>query len=322
MKGTWKTVAVLVVLWTLLPLLMILAIQESGTLALKKEASVEEILPFMAAVSMKEDFHKENAKAMAVIWRSNLLKMLEEENCTLSEVEKQYGSLQKELYLKKKELYELAVAACQETKGEILTYENQVCYCPFFALSSGITRDAFTFFEENEYPYLISVPSHRDEESEDYLSYYYFTREDFGNENIEENTQDIISGNENINENTQDISGNENMNESTQNVSGNGDINENTQILQILEQDAAGYVTWIKVGENIVGGEIFRQTYGLSSACFSIEQEGEQIRIICKGSGHGFGYSMYGGDAMAMEGSDYTALLKHYFPELHIEKSV
>lgn len=276
-----KTIILFLLSWIVLPILLILVIQEKGTLSLKKEESIEMYLPFMVAHSMKEDMHMETIKAQSVIMRSNLLKMMEDEEVSTDEIKEKYAYFQRDTYLEWKDRYEQAVRACKETEGEILTYQKEVCYCPYFFNSNGVTRDAFEVFSESEYPYLISVPSHRDEECNTYLSYYYYTKKDFGSSEKEENA-----------------------------------------LISILEYDKAGYVSWVKVGDTVMGGEVFREQYGLPSSCFSVEQQENQIRIVCKGNGHGFGFSQYGANTMAKEGKNYEQLLKYYFPEVSLEKSV
>lgn len=304
-KRKWKLTIVFLLLWIMLPVLLILAIQENGTLVFQKKDSLEESLPFIVAAYAEDDFHMETMKAMAVILRSNYTNMLEKGNITFSEIKETYVYIRKTDYIENQSKYEWAYEACQETKGEILTYEGDACYCPFFYLSSGMTRDAFSFFEESRYPYLIAVPSHKDEECDTYFSYYYFSIEDFEDENEMES----------------EAFGEKNMDD-TEEKNEDLILEEGREILQILEYDDAGYVTWIRVGEEIMGGEVFRKKYGLSSGCFSIEQENTQIRIICKGLGHGFGFSQYGANVMAQEGKDYQALLKHYFPNLVLENRV
>lgn len=293
-------------LWMSFPVLIILAIQEQGALAMEKKESIEELLPFFVAVSINDDFYQENIKAMAVIWRSNLTFLLDGKENSILEIKESYRGLERERYITEKTLYEKAYEACQETKGELLTYQGKVSYCPFFDFGSGKTRDAFEVFEGNLYPYLISVPSYKDETIEKNLFYYYFRTDML--EKIEwEEGDTVISA-----KGTADLF----------RVEDSQQVESDDSYLQILERDSSDYVTWIKVKDRIVGGELFRKRLGLSSSCFSIEQQEDQIRISCKGSGHGFGYSQYGGNAMAKDGKDYESLLKHYFPELCIEKDV
>ena len=43
------------------------------------------------------------------------------------------------------------------------------------------------------------------------------------------------------------------------------------------------------------------------------------MRVSTKGYGHGVGMSQYGANAMAKEGSDYRAILQHYYTGINIE---
>lgn len=89
--------------------------------------------------------------------------------------------------------------------------------------------------------------------------------------------------------------------------------------IEIKEQDSAGYVTEISLDGKIVAGEEFRQEMGLPSGNFSIQKLDETVRILCKGQGHGVGYSQYGGNALAEQGADYLEILNVYFPGLNVE---
>lgn len=289
---TWKRILFLWVVLVSMPFLMILAIQDHGVLAIKKEETIEDVLPYLLAVNIENEFELENIKAMAVIWRSNLYSLMAEDKMSVSDLKRKYLGIQKENYIKNKMLYETAFEACKETKGLVLTYKGNVCYCPFFYSCSGMTRDAFAFFQDERYSYLISVPSYRDEECKNYFTYFYFTVNDLMTK--------IWKKDDTKKKN----------------------VKEKDFIIEVLEEDASGYVKFVKAGDQIIGGEDFRYCLGLSSSCFMIEQQKDTVRIVCKGKGHGFGYSEYGGDLMARDGKSYVELLKHYFPELCIEKSV
>ena len=58
---------------------------------------------------------------------------------------------------------------------------------------------------------------------------------------------------------------------------------------QITSQDSAGYVTGVKVGEETLNGETFRDTYGLLSSCFELQEFEGKMRVTTKGIGHGLG---------------------------------
>ena len=90
------------------------------------------------------------------------------------------------------------------------------------------------------------------------------------------------------------------------------------QNISVTERDSAGYAASLKADDAILEGEAFRQGMGLSSANFTIQRIGEEIRFLCKGKGHGLGFSQYGGNAKAKSGETYEAILKTYFPELSL----
>lgn len=90
--------------------------------------------------------------------------------------------------------------------------------------------------------------------------------------------------------------------------------------LKIQTRDSAGYVTEILADGKVLEGESFRKGMGFTSANFTIQEIGDWIRFICKGRGHGMGFSQYGGNDMARNGSLDEDILKYYFPEMEIQQ--
>lgn len=88
--------------------------------------------------------------------------------------------------------------------------------------------------------------------------------------------------------------------------------------LVIKSRDSAGYATEILADGDILEGESFRKGMGLSSANFTIQKIGKEIRFLCKGRGHGFGFSQYGGNEMAKEKKSAEEILEFYFPEMEL----
>lgn len=283
MKKLRKSIVGLFILFLLLPCILVWLIQKDGKIILEGTKQIERYLPAVLYKTISSQMHIETLKAQAVILRSNITLALEEGTVTYAELQDRCSMMGRKWTEEEKDFYKRLVRACQDTEGEVVVYEGKICYCPYFYISSGITRDAFSFFQDDSYPYIVSVPSHRDEESGSYITYHYFSKQEFA-EKVNSMCQDTYDGN-----------------------------------IQILETDDAGYVTWIKVGDSIIGGEIFRKTLGLSSCCFSIEQADQEIRICCKGCGHGFGFSQYAANAMATERKDYRDLLEYYFHNIKIE---
>lgn len=86
--------------------------------------------------------------------------------------------------------------------------------------------------------------------------------------------------------------------------------------LNIEEREESGYVVSLTADGNLLEGESFAQGMGLSSSDFTIQKIGEEIRFLCRGRGHGVGFSQYGGNALAKEGSTWEEILETYFPAM------
>ena len=65
--------------------------------------------------------------------------------------------------------------------------------------------------------------------------------------------------------------------------------------LEIQERDDSGYVISLTANGSLLEGESFARGMGLSSSDFTIQEIGGEIRFLCKGRGHGLGFSQYGG---------------------------
>ena len=88
--------------------------------------------------------------------------------------------------------------------------------------------------------------------------------------------------------------------------------------LVIKSRDSAGYATEILGDWEILEGESCRKGMGVSSANFTIQKIGKEIRFLCKGRGHGLGFSQYGGNEMAKEKKSAEEILEFYFPEMEL----
>ncbi len=82
---------------------------------------------------------------------------------------------------------------------------------------------------------------------------------------------------------------------------------------QITAQDSAGYVTGVKVGEETLNGEAFRDTHGLLSSCFELQEFEGKMRVTTKGIGHGLGMSQNTANEMAKEGKKYNEILQYFY---------
>lgn len=284
-KMRWSVMLLYATLFFLLPVICVFVFQKDKKITWDGQELAESCLPGLLYEVTSDKMHFETIKAMAVLVRTNTQYELEHQMITYDMLKSQHELSVR--YLKEKEIafYETLVRACEETEGEMVFYEDELCRCPYFYSSSGVTRDAYEIFQNDSYPYLTAVPSYKDQESSSYITYHYFSSDRFSE------MMDLLS---------------------------DGTFHDQ---IQILEKDAAGYITWLKVGDAVVGGEVFREALGLSSSDFKIEQAEEDIRITCKGQGHGFGFSLYGSDAMADE-KDYKEMIAYYFHNISIEQCI
>ncbi len=89
---------------------------------------------------------------------------------------------------------------------------------------------------------------------------------------------------------------------------------------EVTETDTAGYVLNVRVGQEIISGEEFRNTYGLASGCFTLQRYNGKIRITTRGEGHGLGMSQYSADQMAKEGGTYDEILQYFYEGTEIKE--
>lgn len=180
--------------------------------------------------------------------------------------------------------------AVQETKGQVLTYENKVLEYPqFFAVSSGNTEDAEDVFSFGV-PYLKSTESKGEEVAPKYKSEV----------KIEINTFiDTI---------------NNTFKES------NLLKNNLEKSIKILSYTKSGSVKELQVGGVNIKGTEFRKLFNLNSTNFTIHITADNVVINCTGYGHGVGMSQWGANAMAKSGAKYDEILKHYYSGVDIEK--
>ncbi|MCI8597848.1 MAG: hypothetical protein HFJ10_05325 [Lachnospiraceae bacterium] len=82
---------------------------------------------------------------------------------------------------------------------------------------------------------------------------------------------------------------------------------------EILSRDESGYVTEIRLGEETLAGEEFRDRYHLNSSCFTVESVEEGVRVTTKGLGHGLGLSIYQANLQAQNGWTCLEILSYFY---------
>lgn len=242
------------------------------------------------ARSIDNDFEIEALKAQAVLLRSALMVIKENEpdKAEIKVEDAGYGS---------RALSERILKAVEQTEGVCLLWEGKPVGGAYLKVSNGATRNGEELFP-SEYSYLKSVICSRDFLSEDYISKVSYSEEEF------EKIWNRIS--------TLDVSKNEIREE---------DKSETELENFKIYRDSVGYVLYVEREGKYVSGERFREAYQLSSASFHMEKEDMQIVFTVKGAGHGFGMSQFTANELAKEGEDYIDILKYFFQDVTITKN-
>lgn len=88
--------------------------------------------------------------------------------------------------------------------------------------------------------------------------------------------------------------------------------------VEILSRYPSGRVERVRVGDVVMTGRELRETLGLRSNWFDVEDRGGSVRFLVRGYGHGIGMSQYGADAMARAGFTFDQILSHYYTGVEI----
>lgn len=245
--------------------------------------------------TMGEAYETEALKAQAVLIRSNLYFQreqgsgMQEGGYSVFLQDEKYGSVR---------ITEKVRQAVIQTKGVYLAYQDRPAAAPYFLVSNGATRNAQEL-GLTDYPYIKSVVCKRDFLSEDFSSSVRISQsrlyelwEQMPLCRVEE-------------ERLQELN-----REEAEGVLGMG-----------LYRDSIGYVLYVESQGKYVAGEEFRSCLHLSSAGFHLEAEEGEIRILCKGAGHGLGMSQFSANQMALEGKDYIDILSCFFQDTTITKT-
>lgn len=187
-----------------------------------------------------------------------------------------------------KNSYSKIKEAVNQTKGQIITYNNTPILPLYFSTSSGKTENSEEVFSA-KYPYLRSVDSPYDKSSPKYASTLKITNKDFVS-TLKKSYSDI-------------------------------QINEDdlSSQVKIFSRSDGGAVEKIKLGNKEVRGRDIRDIFKLNSANFEIKFEDKYMDFIVKGYGHGVGMSQWGAEGMAEEGHKYYEILTYYYKDTKIK---
>lgn len=171
--------------------------------------------------------------------------------------------------------------AVKDTDGLIVVYEGTPIAAVFHAASAQRTEAAVDVWG-NSVPYLVSVDSPGGDASSKYHATVELLQTDFSAAFTAAYPKAELSG-------------------------------PAGEWFQKLERSEAGGVTSVEVGGVAVEGKVIRSLAGLNSTNFTVEATENSLVFTTTGYGHGVGMSQYGARAMALEGSSFEEILKHYY---------
>ena len=135
---------------------------------------------------------------------------------------------------------------------------------------------------EGAYPYLASVDSQADRRSEQFLTVYWFS-----GKTLSALFPEITE--------------------------------EQWRQLSFVEEGKTSYIKEVSAGEAVIPGEEFREKLSLCSGAYFGSWKENGLQILCKGQGHGLGFSVFGANELAKEGRSWQELLTYYYGNITIE---
>jgi stage II sporulation protein D len=176
-----------------------------------------------------------------------------------------------------------------ETKGKIITYNNEPINAFFHANSGGTTELPVNVWGGSDLPYLQVVETSGEEGYSQYASEVNFSNDELL-EKLKNKYEDI-------------------------------EINfEDSEEIKILEYTDSSRVKTVKFGNHEISGVEARTIFGLKSTNFEITREADSIKFTVKGYGHGVGMSQTGADSMAKQGNTYEDIIHHFYTGVEIKE--
>ena len=273
-----------------------------------KEVDFEEYLVCVVSAEVPASFHEEAIKAQAVAARTyiyNKYKKFTENPDIAPEEHKEaavctdsthccaYYSKEKLLELHgeewMKEYYDKLCRCVEETRGEIILYDNEPIVSSFHASSGGCRTENSGDVWSSDLPYLVSVESPGEDKREGYNTVVKVSCDEFKNKVNTEYPEARLEDDRN-------------------------------KWIGDISYTEGNSVANIKIGETYIKGTQMRAMFGLKSACFEISMLDDTVTFNVHGSGHGVGMSQHGANIMATSGSEYKDILKWYYTGVEIKK--
>lgn len=298
-----------------------------------EEIPLEEYLIGSCASTIQGEAEMETIKAQSVILRSVCFSTLTEKDGTLKpavtyKINQEKTGLKylnvaqrQQLWKENNQEYEDKFSdAVAQTEGIVILYEDKIVSPPYFRLSNGKTRT------NNKMLYLKQAICKNDQADSEFLHKKTVSDRSFW-QGIETLTKQEQKGqtNQEQGQTNQEQMDQEQTEQGQTGQEQKADQKEKEEIQKEKEEislklDSAGYVEQVVLSGTAVSGEAFRDYFELPSLSYEISQTDNQIILLSKGIGHGFGFSQSQADALAKKGEDYLSLLQFFSRKLIFKK--
>lgn len=252
----------------------------------EEQIPIELYVRGVVAAEMPAQFELEALKAQAIASRTYVYYMLANHQQTITnltahqaylslpELVKKWNSQQNESYRNK------INEAVEQTKGQVITYQNKPIDAAFFSTSSGKTDNSEQYWT-NTLPYLRSVSSAGDVQVSPYYKQQHVFKLQEVAEKLAVKTADLAT-------------------------------------MKVIQKSTSGAIMQMTIGSRSLKGRAIRQTLDLPSANFSWLIQGDTITFTTIGYGHNVGMSQYGAQAMAKQGYTASQIVKHYYTGVQV----
>ena len=262
-----------------------------------EEVIIDDYLCNVVSAEMPADFEEEALKAQAIVARTYTIYTIgnnkhenadicDDSTCCQAWISKE-DRLAKWSEDARESNWNKISKAVNDTKGKMITYDNQPICAFFHSNSGGITEVPVNVWGGTGYPYLQSVETAGEEGYKQYSSEVVLSQEELI-EKLKTKYEDISI-----------------------------DFSKDDDI-KILEYTEGSRVKTIKFGNHNLSGVETRTLLGLRSTNFEILREDNKIKFLVKGYGHGVGMSQTGADSMAKQGSSAEEIIKHFYSGVEI----
>ena len=263
-----------------------------------EEVKIDDYLCNVVSAEMPADYELEALKAQAIVARTYTIykvqnkkhenaDICDDSTCCQAWVSKE-NRLERWEETKREENWNKIQQCVNETKGKIITYNNQPINAFFHANSGGTTELPVNVWGGSGLPYLQVVQTVGEEGYTQYSSEVDLTQEELINK-LKTKYEDIQI-----------------------------DFN-NDEDVKIIEHTDSNRVKTVKFGNHELSGVETRTLLGLKSTNFEIKKENNQIKFLVKGYGHGVGMSQTGANTMAKQGNNCEEIIKHFYVGIEIK---